>query len=70
MIEERRRGRRRMDRPVALAVGLGLLLGWLGAGALASRGWREQSAGPSDASGPLYLALGDSLATGAGASEP
>ena len=53
---------------VVAAVGLVLLL--LGAGGLAIRGLVDRPAPPVQAFGPLYLALGDSLAEGVGASEP
>ncbi len=61
--------RRRMYAVVA-AVGLGLLLVLLSAVGLAMRGLVDRPAPPEQAFAPLYLALGDSLATGAGASDP
>ena len=42
----------------------------LGAGGLAIQGLMDRPAPPEQAFGPLYLALGDSLAEGAGASDP
>lgn len=51
---------------VIAAVGLVLL----GTGGLAIRGLVDRPAPPEQASAPLYLALGDSLATGVGASDP
>ncbi len=60
----RRRGRHRMYGIVAVVLVL------LVAGGLASRGWGERPASPADGDRPLYLALGDSLATGVGASDP
>ncbi len=62
-----RRGRGRLY-GVFAAVGLVLVL--LGTGGLAIRGLVDRPDPPEQTFAPLYLALGDSLATGVGASDP